>query len=147
MTSVRVDADDEDFYAVEAVMDRSVGAGGPVKVGERVFRPEPEQRFSTLGQAQLFCTLTCIENGWPMVQVRFSRGDRYSFCDYVAGEIALTSRGGNRTTLCHELAHHGIGPGHAHDAVFAEAYARLLSSTGAPQQAALLQALLSANGR
>lgn len=144
------DPDRETVYACERRLTAAIGSpGGRIDAHGRVWALEPDTRFATLAEAQLWVTLTCIEQALPPVTVRHRGGDVKSHYEPKTSTVALASWGGARLTLCHELAHHWTTTHHqmlGHGAAFRAALCGLLAAAGAPEQAAFLRATFESDG-
>lgn len=137
------DPDRHAVYLAEDRLARLARHQGPMVVGGRIIAVEPDQKFTSLAQARLFCTLTCVELGLPPVEVRLRGGEAKSHYTPATGErpaeIALASWGAWRLVVVHELTHHLVqvrSPGVAHHgAEFRAAMVQLLDHLGLSGQA------------
>lgn len=146
------DPDRDAVYLAEDRLARLAAARSAMVVGGRVVAVEPELRFTTLAEAGLFCTLTCLELGLPPITVRRRRGERRSHYEPRSdgsGVVALASWGAQRLVVVHELAHHlvharrraragGATDEPEHGPAFRAAMVMLLNHLELPRQAEAL---------
>jgi putative metallohydrolase (TIGR04338 family) len=141
---VNVTVADEAFYAVERRMDRWMGMEGPVRAFGGEWFPEPLVRFSDVPDVQPYVDKVLAHIGCERpITVRRRRGSKFAHYE-PGGVIAIPSRhnGGayflREDTVLHEVAHH-LSRGDKHGPRFARTFVDLLTGTGHPVLARMLE--------
>lgn len=138
---------DETFYSVEFRVRRwmDLAEDGEVRVFGGVWHPEAEVKFTDVDDVQRYVDRVLAHIRCPRpITVRQRRGAR--FAHYEAGGVmAVPPRhlGGDwalrEIVILHEITHHLVGCRCGHDGAFARAFVNLLSDTGHPVLARMLE--------
>lgn len=149
MTAPARDTHRSRVYGAEQMLRGIYDSGGAVTLQGIPLQLEPEDRFTSLADVQVFIDRVIshpevIEalGPHPRITVRERKGQKFAHYEHDANQVAINTTGTGwglrELVVLHELAH-AYTPGHRHGPAFADAFLTLVGIVIGPQAALALR--------
>ena len=152
MTALVRDTHRSRVYGAELMLRGIYDSGGAVTLQGIPLQLEPEDRFTSLADVQVFVDRVISHPGviealgpHPRITVRERKGETKAHYEYDTNQIAINTTGTGwglrELVVLHELAH-AYTPGHRHGPAFTDALLTLVGIIIGPQAALALRLAL-----